>query len=239
MYATVKLGKRTDFQHLFHGTFRDNLTLPLPVFHHHRHPPTGEIEGYLIHLLIIVFQVFQRKFLHVRKDGLVHQVLESGLEETVEIGMTQNAFFRILTTVGIDVFLQHNLVAGQGTGLVGTQDIHCPEILDGIQVFHDGLFFRHGQRSFRKVGRYNHREHFGSQPHGYRYGKDESLQPVAFGKSVYQENERNHHQHEAHQQETYFADTFIKSCGRPMSGNATGYGSQIGLVTGCQHDSDG
>ena len=153
--------------------------------------------------------------------------------------MTQNTAAFIAAPVGIDVFFQYNLVAGEGTGFVGTENVHGPEVLNGIQVFYDGFFLGHGYGSFGKVGRHNHRKHFRREAHGYRYGKDKSFQPVAFGHSVDQKHEGNHDEHEAYEQEADFADSFVESGGGTVSGNAAGDGAQVSVVSGGNDNAGG
>ena len=52
----------------------------------------------------------------------------------------------------IEVPLEDDLVLRQGAGLVGAEDIHRPEILDGIKPFDDGLAPRHHDRAFGEIG---------------------------------------------------------------------------------------
>ena len=75
MHSTLILGMRADGEHLLDGSLCYNLTLAGLILHHHRHPAPGEVERYLIHFSVIVFQVFQRKIPHMRQDGLVHKIL--------------------------------------------------------------------------------------------------------------------------------------------------------------------
>ena len=44
----------------------------------------------------------------------------------------------------IHVFFQDDLILGQSTGFIGTQDVHLAKGLDGTQMFDDRLFLAHG-----------------------------------------------------------------------------------------------
>ena len=172
----------------------------------------------------------------MREDGAVHQVLQSRLEIAVEIGVAQDAIFLVLGSIHVHVALQYDVVLSQGAGLVGTEDVHGTEILNGVQILYDGLLARHDHRSFRKVGGYNHRQHLGSQSHGHGDGEDEGLHPVALRNAVYQKHNRHHHEHEADEQQTHLGDSLVESCSGTMTRHVLGDGSQIGVVAGGKDD---
>ena len=75
MHRTLIFGMRTDGEHLLNGSLCYNLTLAGLILYHHRHSTTGEVERYLIHFPVIVFQIFQRKIPYMRQDGFVHKIL--------------------------------------------------------------------------------------------------------------------------------------------------------------------
>ena len=230
-HLTSEFRMRTNLQHLFYRSLGDNLTLSLSVFHHHRHPATRKIERNLIHLPVIVLQMFHIQFLHVRQNRFIHQILQSRLEKTVEISMTQNTLLHIPAAIRIDILLQHNLVASQRTRLIGTKNIHRPKILDCIQILHNRLFLRHRHCPLRQIGSHNHRQHLRSQSHSHRNRKDKRFQPVALRQSVYQEHKRNHYQHETNQQEAHLTDTPVESRSCPVSRNALRNRTQIRIVS--------
>jgi len=45
----------------------------------------------------------------------------------------------VVASIGVDVLFQYNLVAGKGTGFVRAENVHRPEVLNGIQVFYNGF----------------------------------------------------------------------------------------------------
>ena len=118
VYLPVKLGKSTYIQHLLHGSFRDNLTLPEPVFHHDGHPATGKIKRDLVNLHVIIFQVLHLQLLHVRQNSPIHQVLQSRLEITVEKSVPQHPFPVIATPVRVYILFQHDLIPCQRARLI-------------------------------------------------------------------------------------------------------------------------
>lgn len=85
-----------------------------------------------------MFQIF---FAYVGKDSFVHQVLETCLKVTVKECVAQYPSGMIIAAVRIDILLQYDFIAGQRTGLVGTKNVHGPEVLDGIEILHDRFFF--------------------------------------------------------------------------------------------------
>jgi hypothetical protein len=73
----------------------------------------------------------------VLQDGSIHQVLEPGLKVTVQEGLHEHAF--VLLEDDIAVPFEDDAVLRQGAGLVGAQDVHGPEVLDGIELLDDHL----------------------------------------------------------------------------------------------------
>ena len=53
--------------------------------------------------------------------------------------MAQDTSAFIVASIVVDVLFQYNLVAGEGTGFVCTENVHRPEVLNGIQVFYNGF----------------------------------------------------------------------------------------------------
>ena len=131
--------------------------------------------------------------------------------------MTKNTFTVVVTTICIDIFLQHDFIASQCTGFISTEYVHCSKILNSIEILYYCFLFGHGYRSFRKVGSHNHWQHFRGKPHCNGYGKNESLEPVSFRETIHEKHKWNHYQHKANQQEADFTNTFIKSCSGTVS----------------------
>ena len=91
LHLPFKFGIRTNFEHFLYRSLGDNLPFTLFIFHHNRHTPASKIERNFIDFLVIILQVFQIKFLYMRKNGLVHQILQTRLKETVKVRVAQNA----------------------------------------------------------------------------------------------------------------------------------------------------
>ena len=143
IYLTVELGMRANIQHLLHSSLRDDLPFSLLIFNNYRHPTSTEIKRYLIYLRVTFRQMFQIFFAYVGKDSFVHQVLETCLKVTVKECVAQYPSGMIIAAIRIDILLQYDFIAGQRTGLVGTKNVHGPEVLDGIEILHDRFFLRH------------------------------------------------------------------------------------------------
>ncbi len=63
----------------------------------------------------------------------------------VQVAIVQHLLAEIAAHV--HVLFEYDLALGEGTGLVGTQDIHRPEVLDGVQAFDDHFLTCHRQRA--------------------------------------------------------------------------------------------
>ena len=232
-------GVGADLEHLLHGPLGDNLPFAGMVLDDHRHAAAGKVERDFVHLVIAVLHRFQVEIPHMGENRLVHQIFQPCLEKAVEIGVAEDALPVVIASIGVDVLFQDDLVAGQRSGLVGAEDVHGSEILDGVQILDDDLFPGHRNRPFGEVGRDDHGEHLGGQPDGNRHGKDEGVQPVALRDPVDHEDKRHHDEHEADEQHAYLCDALVESRGGPVSGDGPGDGSQIGVVPGLEYDGGG
>jgi len=74
-----------------------------------------------------------------RKYGAVEDVSQAGLKMTIQISHHQHFLVLILNDVA--VLFEYHVIHGQGTGLVGTKDVHGTQVLDGVQPFNDNLLF--------------------------------------------------------------------------------------------------
>ena len=71
----------------------------------------------------------------------------------------------IIFSIYIEMIFQYHLILCQCPCLVCAEDVHSTKILNGIEVFYNGLFFTHGNSAFCKTGGYNHRKHFRCESH--------------------------------------------------------------------------
>lgn len=167
--TAINLRKRTDRQHFFHSALGHHLRFAAFILDNGGQTPAGKIKGDLVHLDVVLRQIhqpwiFSLCLLGPADNCQIHQVLVSGLEVAVEIRMAQNP--GIIIAVDIEMILQNHLILGESAGLIGAENIDCPEILDGVEVFDDGLLLAHGHSALGKAGGYDHGEHFRSQTDG-------------------------------------------------------------------------
>jgi hypothetical protein len=136
--------------------------------------------------------------LAVREDRAVEDVLEAGLEVTVEVSQLQDLV--VVLEVDVAVALEHDMIGRQGAGLVGAEDVHRPEVLDRVQPLHDDLLACHEHRALGEADGHDHREHLGSKAHRDGEGEEEGLLPVALRQPVDEEDEGDHDRDEADHQ---------------------------------------
>ena len=238
-HLAVELGMRAHAEHLLHSALCDDLSLAAEVLHHYRHTAALEVERYLVHLLVRTAQRLQSQLLHVRENGTVHEVIQSCLEVAIEVSVAQNAVCLVLRAIHVHVSLQHDVVLRQRARLVGAENIHRAEVLNGVKVLHDSLLARHGKRTLREVRRHDHRQHLRRQTHSHGYGEDERLHPVALRDAVHQKHDRHHYEHEAYEQQTHLRDATVERRSRTMSRHALRYSAEVGVVARSEHDTLG
>ncbi len=85
-----------------------------------------------------MFQISSRTWARI---ALSIRFLRLCLKVTVKECVAQYPSGMIIAAVRIDILLQYDFIAGQRTGLVGTKNVHGPEVLDGIEILHDRFFF--------------------------------------------------------------------------------------------------
>jgi len=159
-----------------------------------------EAEGDLVHLLetlvdAVEFGIVGSLARARLDDRVVHEVLEAGLERAVEVGVAQH--LRAGFALQVEVTFENDLVLGQGTRLVGAEDVDGAEVLDGIELLDDDLLVRHAHGTLGQTRRDQHGQHLGRETHGDGDGKEKCLEPIALGEAVDEENRRHHHEHEA------------------------------------------
>ena len=201
-HSAILLGIGADGKHFLYCTFGHHLGLASLILHHSGQTTAAEVEGDLVHLHIVFRQVQQAGvggffLLGLVDDGKVHQVLVSGLEVAVQVGVTQHA--GVVFAVDVQVIFQHHLILCQGSSLVGAEDVDGTEVLDGVQIFHDGMLFAHGDSTLGKAGGHNHGQHLRGKTHGDGDAEQKGFQPVALGDAVDEEHQRHHDHHKADQ----------------------------------------
>ncbi len=111
----------------------------------------------------------------------------------------------------VDMSLQHDTVPGERSGLVGAQDVHGPEVLDGLS-FLRSPFSATGKRAFRQAHGHRHRKHFRRESDGDRQ-QPPRFDPIMLGEPHDQEHDQNHHHHEPHHEAHKRLNTLVEGCG--------------------------
>ena len=154
----------------------------------------------------------------------------------VQIGVLQDAvgFF----AADVEVSLENDPVLGQRAGLVGAQDVHRAEILDGVETLDHDLGARHGGGALRQVDRHDHRQHFRREAHGDRHREQQGLKPIVLGQSIDQKDQRSHHGDEPDHQPGEAVDASVECGGARAPGDLIGELTEKCLRAGA-HDNAG
>ena len=161
-------------------------------------------------------------------DGKVHQVLIAGLEVAVQVGVAQ--YPGVVFAVDVQVIFQHYLILCQGAGFVSAEDVDGTKVLDGVQIFHDGLLFAHGDCALGKASGHDHGQHFRGKPHGDRDAEQKRFQPVALGDAVDEEHQRHHDHHKADQHPRNGVDPLGEAGLYCLPSHGRGHGTEESLV---------
>ena len=133
--------------------------------------------------------------LRIFENRHIEQVLKAGLMEAVEPGKFQN--LAVFVAVNVEMPFQDDLVLCQRAGLVGAENIHRAEVLDGIEPLHDGLTARHRDRALGEIGGHHHGQHFRRQSDRHGNGKQKGFKPIALVKTIDEKYNRRHHEDES------------------------------------------
>ena len=152
----------------------------------------------------------------------------------VEIGVLQHPV-RFLAA-DVEVALQDDAVLGQRPGLVGAQDIHRAEVLNGVEPLDDDLLARHRDRALGQVDGHDHRQHFRREADRDRDGEQQRFQPIVLGQAVDQEHGRHHHQDEPDHQPGEPVDALVEGGRYAPPGDLVGELAEKGLRPGAHDD---
>ena len=203
----------------------------------HGHAAALEVEGDLVHLLHRMVHVEGFPQIRMIQDRLVHLVAQARLVVAVVEGQLQHPL--VLAAFQVHVFFQEDPVLGQGAGLVGAEDVHGAEVLDGPQPLHDDLVAGHGHGPLGKVRGHDHREHLRREPHGHGHREEERLHPVMLGDAVDGKHRGHHDQHEADHQPTDFVHPQVEVGLDSLPDHTTGQGAEVGVAACGNHHGDG
>jgi hypothetical protein len=136
------------------------------IVEEHRNPAALEVELHFIDLTPAAYVDFR-----MLQDGAIQGTFQSRFKKTVEVGQLQNP--RTFPAKGVQVAFQVDAGLGQGAGLVGTEYIHAPQIVDRGEPLDDHLAGCHAQRAPRQGHGDHHGEQFRRQLDGQGHGKQE------------------------------------------------------------------
>ena len=137
--------------------------------HHHGKALAVEVEGDLVHLLIL-----RNGRVLMLQDGVVQRALDAGLKVTVQIDKPKDVF--VVLAVNVHVPVKHDLAFGQGSGLVAAKNLHAAEVLDRRKLLDQNLFPGHPARALRQRDGDDHRHHLRRHPDGQRDREQERFQ---------------------------------------------------------------
>ena len=151
--------------------------------------------------------------------------------------MAQNA--QIFFSHDIHVIFQNYLILCQRTGLIRTQNVNCPEVLNRVQILHDGLFLAHGDCTLGKAGCHDHRQHLWCQTDSDRNAEKECFQPISLCNTVDDKNKRHHNQHKADKHPGHCIDTLCKAGFHCFLCHRGCHGTKECIVANRNDDTDG
>ena len=99
---------------------------------------------------------------------------------------------RILFAQNVEVALKHNLVCGDGAGLVGAQDVHSAQVLDCRWVLNNNVLLGHLCSTARKARSHNDGQHLRGNANGNGNAEEQRVKPVSFKETVCKEHNRAH-----------------------------------------------
>ena len=141
----IVVGQAAERQQFLDGALADKQIPIAAIAHDDGHAAAHEIERDLVDLLVVLEVVDNFFGLRVFEHRQIEKVLESRLMEAVEPGVCQN--LAVFIAVNVEMPLKDDLVLRQRAGLIGAEDVHGAEVLDGIEPLHHGLAAGHRDRA--------------------------------------------------------------------------------------------
>ena len=131
--VSIQLEAAAALEDLFGRTLADEPVHPLRRLDHHGHQAPGEVERDFIDFPPVLERetVVQPMLEH----GAIEHVLEARLEVAVQIGEREHTFVSVAGDIA--VALEEDVVLCEGAGLVGAEDVHRAEVLDGVEPLDD------------------------------------------------------------------------------------------------------
>ena len=164
----VQVNKGACVEDFLNGALGDHLRLVIfCVFDHNTHAAALKVKRDLVDFLVLNAQQVSGQLIVGSLDNcVVNKVAKAGLEVAVQIRVAEHA--RILFTQNVEVTLKHNLVCGDGTSLVGAQDVHGAQVLDCGRILNNNVLLGHLRSTARKASSHNNRQHLRGNAYGNR-----------------------------------------------------------------------
>ena len=155
----VQVNKGACVEDFLNGALGDHLRLVIfCVSDHNTHAAALKVKRDLVDFLVLNAQQVSGQLIVGSLDNcVVNKVAKAGLEVAVQIRVAEHA--RILFTQNVEVTLKHNLVCGDGTSLVGAQDVHGTQVLDCGRILNNNVLLGHLRSTARKASSHNNRQH--------------------------------------------------------------------------------
>src|ERR1035438_6123910 len=211
---------------LFRGSLGEENCFAFWILHQHGHHAPREVERDLVQLLVLLDHRFPVKVGAIQ-DGHVEQVLETRLEVADQVAVQKH--FLGFPAGNIAVPLEDDAIFGERAGLVGAQNIHAAEVLDGVESLDDHLLAAHGERPLGEADGNDHGQHLGGEAHGHGHCEEKSALPIVLGEPVDEEDQGYHNRHEPDHQPCEAVETLIEACRRLGLRDGAGHAAEIGV----------
>ena len=143
--------------------------------------------GILIHMIL----------LSISENCPVNHIFYTGGIKGIHPGIVENQVGALSVTS--QILLQDNIVLGQCSGLIRTEYIHRPQILNRRHIFHNRLLLRQELRPFCQRSVHNHRKHAGRNANRHGNSKEKCFQPVFLDQAINQKDKNHHQNHVSNQ----------------------------------------
>jgi hypothetical protein len=207
----VQFEVRALVEDLFRSSLGEEDCFAFGILHQYGHHAPREVERDLVQLLVLLDHRFPVKIGAIQ-DGHVEQVLETCLEVANQVAVQEH--FLGFPAGDVAMPLEDDAVLGERAGFVGAQDIHAPEVLDGVQPLDDHLLAAHGERTLGKADGDDHGQHLGGEAHGHGHREEKSAFPIVLGEPVDEEYQGHHNRHEPDHEPCKAAETLVEACRR-------------------------
>ena len=156
----------------------------------------------------------------VSEDRVVERTVDAGLERAIEKSKSQH--LRTIHPLRIDMAHEPDLGFGKGAGLIGTQRVHRPEVMDRRQPLGDDTQARETQRATRQRHGDHHGQELRRETDRERERKHDRLEPWPMEQHVGDQHEQHEKEGQAQDQEPELAHPDLEGIGRPAVNELAG-----------------